>query len=147
MTAPTIKNQKSKIKNASGFTLLEVSVAGALLFVLMVVAVQMLGWVASERRAAVRRQWAVQEAANVMERLTAQPFERLSADQAAAIELSAATRQVLPDAQLEVNVVDEPEQPIAKRLLVAVEWRPRPDQPVARVAITSWMYRHEGTEP
>ena len=78
---------------------------------------------------------------------TAQPFERLSADQAAAIELSAATRQVLPDAQLEVNVVDEPEQPIAKRLVVAVEWRPRPDQPVARVAITSWMYRHEGTEP
>ena len=112
----------------------------------MAVAVQMLGWVASERRAADRRQWAVQEAANVMERLAAQPWERLTSEQAAAVELSATARQVLPDAQLEVNVVNEPEQPTAKRLLVAVQWQRRPGQPVARVALVSWVYRREGAE-
>jgi type II secretory pathway component PulJ len=147
MIALPNKIRKSKIERAAGFTLLEVSVAGALLFVLMVVAVQMLAWVASERRALVRRQWAAQEAANVMERIVAQPFDRVSSDPATAFELSEAARQVLPEAQLHVNVSDEPGQPAAKRIVVAVEWRPRPDQPAARVALTSWIYRREGTEP
>lgn len=141
-----ISNLTSQISNPRGFTLLEVSVAGVLLVLLMAVAVQMLGWLASERQAADRRQWAMQEAANVMERLSAQPWERLTSEHAAAIELTAAARQLLPEAQLDVKVIDESEQPDAKRLVIAVRWQRRPGQPVAQVALTSWVYRHGGTE-
>jgi prepilin-type N-terminal cleavage/methylation domain-containing protein len=130
------------MKPRNGFTLIEVSVAGVLLALLMAVSVQMLSWVASERRAADRRQWAAQEAANVMERLTAQPWERLTAEHAAAIELSAATRDLLPEAKLGVNVIDETDQPAAKRLVVAVRWQPRQGQSTTQVLLTSWVYRH-----
>ena len=141
-----ISNLKSQICDRRGFTLLEVSVAGLLLAILMAITVQMLGWVASERRATERRQWAIQEAANVMEQLAAQSWEKLTSDHVAAIELSAQARQVLPDAELQVTVVVEPEQPGTKRLSVTVRWQPRPEQPAAQARLTSWVYRREETQ-
>ena len=151
-----ISNLRSEISNRRGFTLLEVSVAGVLLAVLMAAAVQMLGWVAAERRALERRQWAMQEAANVMERITARPWESLSPDpdpdpdresgSLASVELSSHARDVLPEAELHVTVADEPEQPDAKRLVVVVRWQRRPGEPAAQVRLTSWVYRRGGSK-
>jgi hypothetical protein len=153
MTVKKISNPKSQFSNLKfqicdrrGFTLLEVSLAGLLLVVLMAITVQMLAWVASERRAADRRQWAIQEAANVMEHLAARPWENLTADHVASIELSAPARDVLPEAELQVTVVVEPDQPNAKRLGVTVRWHPRPEQPAAQARLTSWVYRREESQ-
>ena len=146
-----ISNLKSQIFDRRAFTLLEVSVAGVLLVALMAAAVQMLAWVAAERRASERRQWAMQEAANVMERITAQPWESLTSEdpdsgRLASVELSPHAQQMLPEAELHVTVASEPEQPDAKRLIVAVRWQRRPGEQPAQVRLTSWVYRRGGSE-
>src|SRR5438445_497746 len=63
-------------RRARAFTMIEVALTVFLLAIAMTATVQVLGWVAAERRAVERRQWAVQEVANVMERLTAEPWDR-----------------------------------------------------------------------
>jgi Tfp pilus assembly protein PilV len=142
-----ISSLKSQTCGRRGFTLLEVTLAGLLLVVLMAITVQMLGWVVSERRAAERRQWAIQEAANVMERLVVQPWDELTSDVEEAIDLSPQASAVLPDAELQVTVAAEPDQPDAKRLSVAVRWRPRPDQAAVQVRLTSWVYPRKEAQP
>ena len=41
----------------------------------MTLTVKVLGWVGTEHRAWDRRQWAAQEASNLMEQATARPFD------------------------------------------------------------------------
>lgn len=129
-----------------GFTLLEVSVAAAVLVMLMAVTVQMLGWAAGERRAAERRQWALQEATNVLERLTAQSWASLTAEAVASVELSPQARAVLPDAELKIEVTSRPGPPSAKQLVVDVRWQRPAGQSVASVRLSSWVYRRGGGE-
>ena len=71
-----------KLRKRRAFTAVEVALAVFLMAVAMTATVQVLGWVASERRAVERRQWAVQEVANLMERLTAAPWERVTPESA-----------------------------------------------------------------
>ena len=66
----------------------------------------MLGWVALERRAAEQRQRAVLEVANVMERITAYPFEEVTPDLTRRITLSTTAGRSLPDSDLSVEVSD-----------------------------------------
>lgn len=136
-----ISNLKFEISNRRGFTLLEVSVSGAMLVVLMVVTVQVLGWVAVERRAADRRQVAALEAANVMERLASQPWEDLTAERTAEMKLSTQARDVLPEGELKLEIQNESGQPEARRILIEVHWKGQASQPVAPVRLTSWIYR------
>ena len=64
------------------FTMVEVTLLAFLLAVAMTTTVQVLGWVATQRRAVERRQWAIQEVANLMEHLTAEPWDRVTPDSA-----------------------------------------------------------------
>ncbi len=141
MIGPTINNQKSRIKNASGFTLLEASVAGVLLVVLMVIAAQLIGWVLSERRASERRHWATVEAENVMERLSSVPWNELTSVRAAAERLSPQAGTVLPAGELKTKIADEPDSPDAKRIDIEVRWERRPHEQAAPVRLTAWVYR------
>ena len=65
-------------RRRGAFAAIELTVATILLVVAMTLAVQALGWVAAERRATERRAAAVREAANLMERLTARPFDQIT---------------------------------------------------------------------
>ena len=78
--------------------------ATVMLMIAMTLTVKVLGWVALERRAAERRQRAVMEVANVMERITAYPFEEVTPDLARRITLSETARRSLPDSELAVDV-------------------------------------------
>ena len=140
-----IENRKSRIENPTGFTLLEVSVAAVVLVLVMAITVQVLGWATAERRAAERRQWARQEATNVLERLTAQPWDRLTAESAAMLELSPQARAVLPEGELRIEVTSQPGPPRAKRLSVDVRWQRPAGQPDASVRLTTWVYPRGGT--
>ena len=139
-----IESRKSRIGSPTGFTLLELSVAAVVLMLVMAITVQVLGWAAAERRAAERRRWAAQEAANVMERLTSRPWDSLTAEAAAAVELSPQARAVLPEGELAIEVTSQPGPPRAKRLIVAVRWQRPAGQPAASVRLTSWIYRPGG---
>jgi prepilin-type N-terminal cleavage/methylation domain-containing protein len=123
-----------------GFTLIEVTITVVLLAAAMTAIVQVLGWVAAERRATERRQWAIEEAANLMERVTAAPFEEVTAESARAVTLSAPIREKLTSPELTV-IVSEPEAVGGgKRVAIAIRWLGRGRTSEAPVRLTAWIY-------
>lgn len=123
------------------FTMIEVAVATLLLAIAMTLTVQILGWVAAERRALERRQCAIGEVANILERLAARPWGRLSAETAKTVTLSETARRSLPDAELTVKVAELAEGGDAKRILVSLRWRTRQGNWDAPVRLAAWSYR------
>jgi hypothetical protein len=130
-----------------GYLLVELSMATMLLAVAMVLTVQLLGWTASERRAVERHERAVQEAANLMERLTALPWDRATPEAAAAVQLSPSSRQALPGCELTASVVSLGTDPPAKRIRVLIRWRNRSGVFEAPVRLTAWIYRSGRAQP
>jgi Tfp pilus assembly protein PilV len=123
------------------FTMVEVAITSLLLVIAMTVTLQVLGWVASERRAVDRRQYAIHEAANLMERLAARPWDQLTTGAVKDLALSELARQTLPGAELSV-AAEETGEPIgAKRLSVRLRWRNRAGGWEAPVRLSAWTYR------
>jgi hypothetical protein len=126
-----------------GSLLAEVTMATVLLMIAMTLTVKVLGSVALERRASERRQRAVLEVANLMERITAYPFEDVNADLAGRMALSPAARQSLPDSELVLDVAASEPGPgrSAKRIAIRLRWRGRDGEWQAPVRLTSWIER------
>lgn len=123
------------------FTLVEVTITALLLVVAMTVTAQLLGWVAAERRAVERRQCAIQEAANLMERLTSRPWSELTSETLARVPLSDEARQTLPGAELSVAAETSTAPVAARRLSLRLRWRNRSGGWEAPVRLTAWAYR------
>ena len=126
--------------NRRGFTLLEVMAAGALLAVAMTLAVHALGGMAADRRALDRRREATQEAANLMERLAATPWDDLTTEALAPVALSPEAAGALPDGTLKIAVSS---RGTLKRLAVEIRWRGQGGPPEAPVRLTSWVARRK----
>jgi prepilin-type N-terminal cleavage/methylation domain-containing protein len=124
-----------------GFTLVELSLTLAILAVAMSVTVQVLGGIAAQRRAIERRQYAAQEAANVLERFAARPFDGLTPEAARSVSLSDDARQALPGAELTVIVDDKAASPDSKRVAVRLRWRQRSGEWETPVRLTTWIER------
>jgi len=124
-----------------GVTILEVTVAGVLLVAMMTVCLEFLQAAAAQRRAIRQRQTAIQEAANVMERLSARPWEELSPQGVAGLELSQAARSLLPDGKLAVEVISPADEPGAKQIVVAVGWEDDSGGSAWPIRLTAWRYR------
>jgi hypothetical protein len=88
---------------------MEMTVAAAMLGMIVVVAVQFTGAYSVQRREFQNRQQAILEVGNVVERMTRRAWDQVTAEEAKKEGLSASAKQTLPDAELTV-VVD----PIAK---------------------------------
>jgi Tfp pilus assembly protein PilV len=131
-----------------GSLLVEVTMAAVLLMIAMTLTVKVLGLVALERRASERRQRALFEVANVMERISAHPFDEVTPELARRLTLSPPARQSLPDSELAVDVAEtEPGQGrSAKRIAIRLRWRGPGGEWVAPVRLTSWIERRrQGT--
>jgi hypothetical protein len=126
-----------------GSLLAEVAMATVILMIAMSLTVKVLGWVALERRSAERRQRAVLEVANVMERITAYPFEEVTPDLTSRITLSTTAGQSLPESDLSVEVTNS--EPGAgrssKRIAIRLRWKGRSGEWEAPVRLTSWIER------
>jgi hypothetical protein len=125
-----------------GFTVFELAMAVFLLAVAMSVTVQLLGSIAAERRAVGRRELASREVANLMERLTARPWSRLSDEGVKDAGISESGRDALPGAELTVRVDEArggPDLP-GKRVSVSLRWRNRAGEFDAPVRLTTWVY-------
>jgi prepilin-type N-terminal cleavage/methylation domain-containing protein len=143
----TRKRYRTLAERRRGFTLFEVAMAALMLGIAMTVTVQLAGWVAAERRSAGRRGRAVQEAANVMERLAALPWDRLTPETAADASLSPAARQALPGGELKADVAAHDEDGGSRRIRVQVRWRDRSGKFEAPVRLTSWVYHRGRARP
>ena len=128
--------------NRRGMMLLEVIVAGSLLAVLMAICVQLLSAAADQRHAADQRQCAIEELANLMERIAARPWADLTEAVATQEQetLSASAESQLPGAELKIEIVAEPEEPDAKRITASLRWQNRNGQYVAPLSLTTWRY-------
>jgi hypothetical protein len=122
--------------------LAEVAMSGAMLMIAMTLTMKVLGWVGMERRAWDHRQWAVQEAANLMERVTSRPYASVTADSVAALTLSPQAKALLPAAELKVNVGENrsPEGIGSKRIDLHLRWHNRFGEWDAPVRLVAWIY-------
>jgi hypothetical protein len=126
-----------------GSLLIEVAMAAVLLMIAMGLTVKVLGLVAVERRASERRQRALSEVGNLMERITAYPFDEVTPELGRQLALTSASRQSFPGAELAVDVADnEPGAGrSAKRVAIRLRWRGPEGEWVAPVRLTSWIER------
>lgn len=149
-----------------GTTMVELLVAGVLLVALTAVCVQMLAVLAGHRRAVEQEQTAIREAANLMERLAAVPWDELTPEGVRDVRLSEEARRALPGGELEISVtsskfgeplagervagdrvagVERSEPPVAqvpgaKRILVSIRWQDRTGRFVRPVRLAAWRY-------
>jgi Tfp pilus assembly protein PilV len=128
-----------------GSLLAEVTMAAVLLMIAMTLTVKVMGYAGIERRATERRQRALLEVANVMERITAHQFDQVTSDFAGRMTLSDEARRSLPDPELVVDVAEK--SPGAgrkvKRIGISLRWRGRSGEWDRPVRLTSWIERRE----
>ena len=151
MIVTTPRTGPRRSRRRRGFGLIELTITAILAVTAMTVTVQLVGWVAAERRAALRRERALLEAGNLLERLAARPWEVLGTDPAhpPAVSLPESTRAVLPGASVAVEV-HAVEGPVAsKRVAVVIRWRDGTGTFEAPVRLVTWVYPQpaEGAKP
>ena len=119
------------------------TIAAAMLSIAMAMTVKLLGYAGHQRRSADQRQRAMLEVANVMERVTAEPFDEVTAERARRLSISPESAASLPGAELDVDV--NASQPVAgrsaKRIAVRLRWRGRSGEWEAPVRLTTWIER------
>jgi prepilin-type N-terminal cleavage/methylation domain-containing protein len=138
-----IEDPRRRASRRRGFTLIELMVTLVIIAIAISLTVEVIGWVAAERRSLDRRHCALQEAVNLMERLTARPFEQLTADSVRDAVLSQDVAGSLPHGELTVSVRDENTPVNSKQVRVQIRWQSRTGQWQAPVRLTSWVYRKE----
>jgi prepilin-type N-terminal cleavage/methylation domain-containing protein len=130
-------------KKRNGMSLIEVSAAIVLLGALAMIVMQALEWTLVERREAERREVAMLEAANAMERLASTKWELLSLSPSAEQPLSAVAKELLPDGRLTTEVKAAGNDPAARRLVVEVHWRNRAGEENQPVRLTTWVHERK----
>jgi len=125
-----------------GFSLLELAVAAIVLGAILAVVLKFYAAMAAGELAVRHRELAAREAANVLERLWQWPYEQLTAEKAREVRLGEEAREGLPGGELAVEISQPAQDPGAKRMVVEVRWRERPDAPPSPVRLVAWRYRN-----
>jgi hypothetical protein len=120
-------------------------VSCGLLAVVIGLSVQMLASTALERRYSERRAIALQEAANLVERVSAIAYPEITTQRLKDITLSDDARKILPDAVATLTLHEEPASAAsgglaAKRVQVELKWMGAGNSPEAPVRLSYWAY-------
>ncbi len=124
-----------------GFTLIELTAATVMLGVLIVVSVRMLAATAAADRAAWQRQAAWQEAANLMERIDAMPWEQIDPAHVDQLQLPERLEQSLPNSSLELAIGTRLDQPDVKQITVTIGWGGTETKPPKEARLSMWKYK------
>lgn len=127
----------------SAFTVPELAATLILLGALMSAAMPLLRAIKEQRRASDRRLIATQEVANLMERFSAQPWNRIAQPEADKLALSATANEALREPKLKVTVEPVSTQPPSKRIHIEVRWKNRVGDFVSPLRLTAFVYHHE----
>ena len=126
-----------------GFTLIEVFMALILLGALTALCLEFFAGVTGQQKEQNAELAATQEAANVMERLAAVAWDDLPKQTGEKLPLSPQARKMLPEPRIEVKVDEATGSPPARRIAVAVCWRPLPGGPERKARVVAWRYKYE----
>jgi prepilin-type N-terminal cleavage/methylation domain-containing protein len=123
-----------------GFTLLEVTVAAAMLAMLMGASLQMLRVVSVRQRAADRRTIALEAIQAVSDQVANIPWDNLSIESARRVTIPQPLQTYLPGAILSLSLDDEAAPVPSRRMHVELTWNAPDGQPVAPANLTSWIF-------
>jgi hypothetical protein len=126
--------------NRRGLSMAEMIVTIAVTSVAMIGGMQMIALSGRQFRAIEDRRLAGLEAGNLMEQVMLRPWEELTAEQLASLELSEACRQALPDVQLRISVDAGDAVPAAKRITIEIGWRVNAAHRGAPVRLVAWRF-------
>jgi hypothetical protein len=131
------------IRSRRGSLLPELAMSAVMLAIVMTLTVKVLGYAGQQRRSADQRQRAVLEVANVMERITANPFDEITAERARKLSIPPAAAGSLSGSELAIDVTEEQPGPgrSAKRIAVRLRWKGRSGEWEAPVRLTTWIER------
>ncbi|TWU12694.1 hypothetical protein CA54_15190 [Symmachiella macrocystis] len=136
-----------KQRRRRGYMLVEMIVAGIVLAVVMTVYLQLLAATSRQHRYADHRQLAGEELANIMERITAQPYKTIDQEELQSKELSDSATSHLHDAELNIDILPVSEPVDGKQISLSLRWRDSGDVYVAPTRLTSWVYAPAGGTP
>ena len=125
----------------SGVTIIETTIAMAILAVVITTSIQTLVGVSAVRRANQQRLLAQQEAANLMEQLFAVRWGALNDDTAATLQLSAEAAKRLRGAKLNVEIAKPDEEFTPTQIRIEISWPSRTGQATKPVKLVAWRYR------
>jgi hypothetical protein len=115
---------RSGRSSARGAMYVEVLAAAVVALAAFALVVQLAVFVLHQRRAGDHRQIALQEAANILENFAARPWDDVTPETARTIALSSAADEQLQDAELNVEITDQPaNEGNGRRISVAIRWR------------------------
>ena len=138
-----------RLPRRRGFGLIEMAVSGVLFAAMVVLTIQLVGWVALDRQANLRRESAIRQVSNVMERALGRPWSDLSNEGLAPLAAVVNESKAVAPGRLTIVVIAEP--PVdglgQKKLVVAVEWPDRTKVAEAPVRLIAWAYERKGTQP
>lgn len=126
-----------------GFTLIELIATCTLLGVVFTVAIPLLLLVAQERRSADQRQFAMQHAANLLERTTATGWKGLAVGD---LELPAPPDDLvtlLPGLERRVEVKDLADTLRSKHVTASIRWKNRTGEYGPPIRLSAWVYSTE----
>lgn len=124
-----------------GFTMVELCAACGLLAVAILLTVATLGAAAKQRRGIEMRQQAIEAADNLLERLTAEPWDQLSDDRLNEIKDALGDEPLPPGGELQLELVEHSGPPAAKRIDVELSWQPSAARIRQRVRLSGWVFR------
>lgn len=124
-----------------GMTLVELCATCALLAAAIPLTVVTLGAVAKQRRGVELRQRAIEIADNLLERVLIEPWDRLSPDRLAEFARAASAEQDLPEAEVQLALIEPPGEPASKRIDLELGWRAGAAPTRNRVRLSGWVFR------
>ena len=121
--------------------MLEMLAAIGLMAVLIALCLQMLAATAAARRASERRAVALQEATNLLERVSTIPWSEVTAERLSEVDVSPEVRALLPGAKARLLTEGTKDNgPPGKRVRVEITWTNATGDADAPVGLTTWMY-------
>jgi hypothetical protein len=133
------RNKRSARPIRRGLGILELTVAGILVGLLATAVLQLLVLMTNQHRSLYKRHVAIQESANVMERVSGISWDNLTSENLAQLAVSQEAQESLPDVALAIEVSEAEDD--AKRVTVVIRWPDRPSRPDHTVRLVAWRYR------
>jgi len=120
--------------------MLELTVAAAMMAVLLATSVQMLRVISGQQRAAERRALALRAVQAVAEQLENAPWDQLTSESAKQASIPHQVETYFPGAKLTATVVEEPIPLTSKRIMIEFTWTGPDGRAVAPARLTAWAY-------
>ena len=135
------RQRKQRCEPRQGLTLSELVIALAIAVTAMVGVAQLMHTATRQHRAVGEQNFVAMEAANIMEDLMSRPWDELASGKAPEIELSAACIEAVPNAEVEVEIIEEDGLKDARRVVVEIKWLSHPSDSPKPFRLVAWKYK------